>query len=67
LHGHFSGHNKRFRSPAEFLPHLYHLMSTKETADQNDCRCTLCAPPEEIQVMAKSLLAAQVSGGTGGV
>ena len=47
LYGHISG--RRYRSPAEFLPHLYYLMnSTKETANQFGCRCQLCCAPDDI-------------------
>jgi hypothetical protein len=49
LYGHIGGPTKRYRSPAEFLPHLYYLMnSTKETANQFGCHCQFCCPPDDI-------------------
>lgn len=49
LYGHVGGPTKRYRSPAEFLPHLCYLMkSTKETANQFGCGCQFCCPPDDI-------------------
>ena len=41
LYGHPNGPSGRYRSPAEFLPHLMWL-ATDETADRNNCGCKLC-------------------------
>jgi Transcription-silencing protein, cryptic loci regulator Clr2/Transcription-silencing protein Clr2 len=53
LYGHPLGRKKRYRSPADFFPHLLWL-ATDETGDPNNCSCKLCAPddiqPEEKQV-----------------
>ena len=53
LYGHPSGRKKRFRSPADFFPHLLWL-TTDESGDRNNCSCKLCSP-EEIQPEEKSL------------
>ena len=47
LYGHPSGRKKRYRSPADFFPHLLWLV-TDETGDRNNCSCKLCSP-EELQ------------------
>ena len=41
LYGHPNGPSGRYRSPAEFLPHLMWL-ATDESADRNNCGCKLC-------------------------
>ncbi|KAF2395643.1 hypothetical protein EJ06DRAFT_266223 [Trichodelitschia bisporula] len=51
LYGHPLGRKKRYRSPAEFFPHLLWL-STDETGDRNNCSCKLCAP-DDIQPEVK--------------
>ena len=52
LYGHPGGRKKRYRSPADFFPHLLWL-ATDEVGDPNNCTCKLCAPddiqPEEKQ------------------
>ena len=41
LYGHPGGRKKRFRSPADFLPHLL-WMSTDQEGDPETCECKLC-------------------------
>ncbi|KAI9662732.1 MAG: hypothetical protein M1831_002775 [Alyxoria varia] len=45
LYGHPQGRKKRFRSPAEFFPHLLWLV-TDETGDPGNCSCKVCTPEE---------------------
>lgn len=45
LYGHPMGRKKRFRSPAEFFPHLLWLV-TDESGNQDNCSCKLCCPEE---------------------
>ncbi|KAF2143929.1 uncharacterized protein K452DRAFT_285968 [Aplosporella prunicola CBS 121167] len=47
LYGHPLGRKKRFRSPADFFPHLLWL-ATDKNGDPNNCTCKLCCP-EELQ------------------
>ena len=51
LYGHPQGRKKRYRSPADFFPHLLWL-ATGESDDHWDCTCKLCAP-ENIQAYGK--------------
>lgn len=51
LYGHPQGRKKRYRSPADFFPHVLWL-ATDETGDPNNCTCKICAP-EDIQVFDK--------------
>jgi hypothetical protein len=46
LYGHPEGRKKRFRSPAEFFPHLLWLMTDKD-GDPLNCSCKICAPDED--------------------
>lgn len=46
LYGHPEGRKKRYRSPAEFFPHLLWLMTDAE-GDPLNCSCRLCAPDED--------------------
>ena len=48
LYGHPQGRKKRFRSPADFLPHLIWL-SADESGDPQNCGCKLCTPDEMIK------------------
>ncbi|KAF2180073.1 hypothetical protein K469DRAFT_673350 [Zopfia rhizophila CBS 207.26] len=48
LYGHPKGPKKRFRSPADFFPHLLWL-ATDEAGDYGNCTCKLCSP-EQIEV-----------------
>ncbi|KAF2204407.1 hypothetical protein GQ43DRAFT_409629 [Delitschia confertaspora ATCC 74209] len=48
LYGHPRGPKKRFRSPADFFPHLLWL-ATDESGDPGNCTCKLCCP-EQIEV-----------------
>jgi hypothetical protein len=57
LYGHPQGRKKRFRSPAEFLPHLIWL-ATDESGDRENCSCKLCTPDEMIK-MAEEMAALQ--------
>ena len=51
LYGHPLGRKKRYRSPADFFPHLM-WMATDEGGDPDNCSCKVCAP-DEIQVFEK--------------
>lgn len=51
LYGHPQGPRKRFRSPADFFPHLLWL-ATDDSGDPDNCSCKICAP-EDIQVFDK--------------
>lgn len=58
LYGHPAGRRKRFRSPAEFFPHLLWLC-TDEAGDPDNCSCKLCCP-EEIEAPSKPPVKAPV-------
>ena len=45
LYGHPFGRKKRYRSPAEFFPHLLWL-ATDEHGDPDNCSCKFCSPEE---------------------
>lgn len=45
LYGHPLGRKKRYRSPADFYPHLYWL-ATDEAGDSDNCACKICTPEE---------------------
>ncbi|KAF2157232.1 hypothetical protein K461DRAFT_219272 [Myriangium duriaei CBS 260.36] len=45
LYGHPMGRKKRYRSPADFYPHLYWL-ATDEQGDPDNCCCKICCPEE---------------------
>ncbi|KAF2227143.1 hypothetical protein BDZ85DRAFT_293919 [Elsinoe ampelina] len=45
LYGHPLGKRKRFRSPADFYPHLLWL-ATDEDGDPDNCWCKICCPEE---------------------
>ncbi|KAF2428312.1 hypothetical protein EJ08DRAFT_615340 [Tothia fuscella] len=45
LYGHPLGRKKRFRSPADFFPHLLWLC-TDADGDPMNCACKICAPDE---------------------
>ncbi|KAF2494002.1 hypothetical protein BU16DRAFT_619196 [Lophium mytilinum] len=45
LYGHPMGPRKRFRSPADFFPHLLWLTTDKD-GDQDNCSCKICCPEE---------------------
>jgi hypothetical protein len=53
LYGHPQGRKKRYRSPADFFPHLLWLATDKE-GDQRNCSCKICSPDgdEEAQIDA---------------
>lgn len=62
LYGHPQGRKKRYRSPADYFPHLLWL-STDESGDPNNCCCRICSPEElelEDEAPAKVLAKAQV-------
>ncbi|KAE8443425.1 hypothetical protein EG329_001906 [Mollisiaceae sp. DMI_Dod_QoI] len=46
LYGHPQGRKKRFRSPADFFPHLLWLATDKE-GDPINCSCKICSPDGE--------------------
>ena len=54
LYGYPDGPRKRFRSPAEFFPHLLWLQ-TDETGDRDNCSCKLCASDELQALYAKNV------------
>ncbi|EON60957.1 hypothetical protein W97_00167 [Coniosporium apollinis CBS 100218] len=45
LYGHPLGRKKRYRSPAEFFPHLLWLVTDK-AGDPDNCTCTICSPEQ---------------------
>jgi hypothetical protein len=45
LYGHPTGRRKRFRSPADFFPHLLWL-TTDESGDPDNCGCKICSPED---------------------
>ncbi|QDS73471.1 hypothetical protein FKW77_009006 [Venturia effusa] len=45
LYGHPLGRKKRFRSPADFFPHLLWLVTDAKT-DPKNCSCKICSPDE---------------------
>lgn len=45
LYGHPLGRKKRFRSPADFFPHLLWLC-TDESGDPDNCGCKVCSPED---------------------
>ncbi|CCU75906.1 unnamed protein product [Blumeria hordei] len=55
LYGHPQGRKKRYRSPADFFPHLLWL-GTDRDGDSANCSCKICSPDgdeevaEEIQI-----------------
>ena len=51
LYRHSQGPRKRFRSPADFYPHLLWL-ATDNSGDSDNCSCKICTP-EDIQVFEK--------------
>ncbi|KAI9851933.1 MAG: hypothetical protein M1838_002371 [Thelocarpon superellum] len=51
LYGHPGGRKKRYRSPADFFPHLLWLATDPE-GDPGNCGCKLCSP-EEVRTRAK--------------
>jgi hypothetical protein len=45
LYGHPTGRRKRFRSPADFFPHLLWL-TMDESGDPDNCGCKICSPED---------------------
>lgn len=45
LYGHPIGRRKRYRSPADFFPHLLWLC-TDESGDPDNCGCKICSPED---------------------
>jgi len=45
LYGHPEGRKKRYRSPADFFPHLLWLC-TDESGDPDNCGCKICSPDD---------------------
>lgn len=45
LYGHPTGRRKRFRSPADYFPHLLWLC-TDESGDPDNCSCKICSPED---------------------
>lgn len=43
LYGHPQGRKKRYRSPADFFPHVLWLATDKE-GDPRNCSCKICSP-----------------------
>lgn len=46
LYGHPQGRRKRYRSPADFFPHVLWLAVDKE-GDSRNCSCKICSPDGE--------------------
>ena len=53
LYGHPAGRKKRYRSPADFFPHLLWLC-TDESGDPDNCGCKVCSPEELTDVMPET-------------
>ena len=55
LYGHPAGRKKRYRSPADFFPHLLWLC-TDESGDPDNCGCKICSPEdlEDLVPVAKT-------------
>lgn len=45
LYGHPVGRKKRYRSPADFFPHLLWLIED-DSSDPDNCSCKICAPDD---------------------
>lgn len=58
LYGHPTGRKKRYRSPADFFPHLLWLC-TDESGDPDNCACKICSP-EDLEAVIPSAKAAKV-------
>ncbi|MCJ1391543.1 hypothetical protein MMC18_004407 [Xylographa bjoerkii] len=69
LYGHPAGRKKRYRSPAEFFPHLYWLC-TDGSGDHENCGCKICCPDEMIdtanKIIEKKPPGPHVAGPSGG-
>lgn len=63
LYGHPAGRRKRFRSPADFFPHLLWLC-TDESGDPDNCSCKFCSPEDLEQVVPGAKTKAERSGKT---
>ena len=63
LYGHPGGRKKRFRSPADFLPHLL-WMSTDQEGDPENCECKLCTSEDFLKLANEYLQWAQREGKT---
>jgi hypothetical protein len=46
LYGHPEGRRKRYRSPADYFPHILWLATDKEN-DRRNCSCKICSPDGE--------------------
>lgn len=53
LYGHPSGRKKRYRSPADFFPHLLWLC-TDESGDPDNCTCKICSPEDMESLFAST-------------
>ena len=53
LYGHPAGRKKRYRSPADFFPHLLWLC-TDESGDPDNCGCKVCSPEDLAEVMPET-------------
>ncbi|MCJ1283250.1 hypothetical protein MMC26_002578 [Xylographa opegraphella] len=69
LYGHPAGRKKRYRSPAEFFPHLYWLC-TDGSGDHENCSCKICCPDEMIdtanKIISSKRMGANMAGPGGG-
>ena len=69
LYGHPAGRKKRYRSPAEFFPHLFWLC-TDGSGDHENCGCKICCPDEMIDTANKIISlkpgGPQIAGPSGG-
>ena len=60
LYGHPQGRKKRFRSPADFFPHVLWLATDKD-GDPRNCSCKICSPdgdeePAEVTIKGEGAL-----------
>lgn len=54
LYGHPQGRKKRYRSPADFFPHLLWLGTDKE-GDSANCSCKICSPDGDDDTIDESI------------
>ncbi len=58
LYGHPAGRKKRYRSPADFFPHLLWLC-TDESGDPENCGCKICSPEDLDEVVPNTKVKSQ--------
>ena len=66
LYGHPAGRKKRYRSPADFFPHILWLC-TDESGDPDNCGCKICSPDDlDEPLLAKTKVKPETTSGQGG-